>query len=95
MEKLYARTLVFLSTTKQYLEQGTISTYTFSIIRTIINSSSERKLKSALLTETDLGSGLGEIQAAEKDVNRCMVLVDRMGSYQRSFIHDKINTFYR
>lgn len=30
--KLYARTLAFLSTAKQYLEQGTVSTYTVSTI---------------------------------------------------------------
>ncbi|ORX98360.1 hypothetical protein BCR34DRAFT_577292 [Clohesyomyces aquaticus] len=62
MVKLYARTLVFLSTAKQYLEQGIV----------------KRTLKSAFLTETDLGSGLNEIKAAEMDVVRCMVLVERM-----------------
>ncbi|KAI2482638.1 Arp Ankyrin repeat protein [Pyrenophora tritici-repentis] len=60
--KLYARTLVFLSTAKQYLEQGT----------------AKRIAKSAFLTESDLGSGLNEIQVAEKDVDRCMALVDKM-----------------
>ena len=52
----------------------------------ITDSSSERTLKSVFLTETDLSSGLKEIQAAEKDVDRCMVLVDRMGPYQQLFI---------
>ncbi|PWO21513.1 SPS1, Serinethreonine protein kinase [Pyrenophora tritici-repentis] len=60
--KLYARTLVFLSTAKQYLEQGT----------------AKRIAKSAFLTESDLGLGLNEIQVAEKDVDRCMALVDKM-----------------
>ncbi|KAI1526347.1 hypothetical protein PtrSN001A_009972 [Pyrenophora tritici-repentis] len=60
--KLYARTLVFLSTAKQYLEQGT----------------AKRIAKSAFLTGSDLGLGLNEIQVAEKDVDRCMALVDKM-----------------
>ncbi|KAF2740308.1 hypothetical protein EJ04DRAFT_548375 [Polyplosphaeria fusca] len=60
--KLYAYILSFLSTAKQYLGQGTV----------------KRTLKSAFLTETDLSSSLNEIQAAEKYVGRCMVLVDRM-----------------
>ena len=52
----------------------------------ITDSSSERTLKSVFLIETDLSSGLKEIQAVEKDVDRCMVLVDRMGPYQQLFI---------
>ncbi|KAF1966557.1 ankyrin [Bimuria novae-zelandiae CBS 107.79] len=60
--KLYAHILGFLSAAKQYLEQGTM----------------KRITKSAFLTETDLGSSLDAIQAAEKDVDRCMVLVDRI-----------------
>jgi hypothetical protein len=84
--KLYARILVFLSTAKHYLEQGTVSTYMVSTIRTITDSSSERTVKSAFLTETDLGSGLNEIHAAENDVGRCLALADRMGSYQYSFV---------
>lgn len=79
--RLYARILVFLSTAKQYLEQGTISMYMVSVTGTVINTPPERIAKSALLTESDLGSGLNEIQAAEKDVDRCMALVDRMGPY--------------
>lgn len=84
--KLYARTLVFLSTAKQYLEQGTVSTYVVSMTGTIIDTPPERTLQSAFLTESDLGSSLNAIQAAEKDVDRCMALVDRMGPYQHFFI---------
>jgi hypothetical protein len=93
--KLYAHILGFLSTAKQYLEQGTVSTYMLSTTRAITDSSSERTLKSAFVTETDLGSGLNEIQAAEKGVNRCMVLVDRMGPYQHLFILNSVNVFCR
>ena len=80
--KLYAHILGFLSKAKQYLEQGTIGIYMLPMKRTVPDCLSERTMKSAFLTERDLGSGLNEIQAAEKDVDRCMALVDRMGSYQ-------------
>lgn len=84
--KLYARTLVFLSMAKQYLEQGTVSTYTVSVRGIVVDTPPERIAKSAFLSEMDLGSGLNEIQAAEKDVDRCMTLVDKMGRYQQLFI---------
>jgi hypothetical protein len=79
--KLYARILGFLSMAKQYLEQGTVSTYMLSTTWVITNSSLERTMKSAFLTGTDLGSSLNEIQTAENNVDRCMALVDRIGSY--------------
>lgn len=79
--KLYAHILSFLSAAKQYLEQGTVSTYMASSTQLIIDSSSERTLKSAFLTEKDLGSGLSEIRAAEKEVDLRVVLVDRLGPY--------------
>jgi hypothetical protein len=83
--KLYARTLVFLSTAKQYLEQGTASTYMVSKTGTLINTLPERIAKNAFLTESDLSSGLNEIQAVEKDVDRCMALVDKIGQCQHLF----------
>ncbi|KAF2733226.1 hypothetical protein EJ04DRAFT_553481 [Polyplosphaeria fusca] len=60
--KLYAHILTFLSTTKQHLEQET----------------EKRTLKSAFLTEKELGSGMSKIRAAEKEVNLRVVLVDRL-----------------
>ncbi|KAF2682392.1 hypothetical protein K458DRAFT_390882 [Lentithecium fluviatile CBS 122367] len=59
--KLYASILGYLSKAKQYLEQRAV----------------KRTIKNAVLTETDLGSGLTDIQTAENDVDRCMALVDR------------------
>lgn len=46
----------------------------------IANCLLERTIKSVVITGTDLGSGLSEIQTAENDVDRCMVLVDKHGA---------------
>lgn len=53
---------------------------------TVIDTPPERIARSAFLTESDLSSGLDEMEAAEKDVDRCMALVDRMGLYQHLLI---------
>ncbi|KAF2194673.1 hypothetical protein K469DRAFT_686660 [Zopfia rhizophila CBS 207.26] len=58
---LYANILGYLSKAKQYLEQGT----------------AKRIIKSAVLVETQLDSGLDDIRTAENEVDRCMALVDR------------------
>jgi len=80
--KLYASILGYLSKAKRYLEQGTISTYMLlTAISVRTNRFLERTINSAVLTETDLGSGLNEIQTAENDVDRCMALVNRVGAY--------------
>lgn len=79
--KLYASILGYLSKAKQYLEQGTVSMCILSTTFLVIaNCELERIMKSAVYTETDLGSGLNEIRAAENDVDRCKALVDRAGS---------------
>jgi hypothetical protein len=86
MVKLYARILGFLSKAKQYFEQGAMSIYVISSQQMTTNCPLERTIKSAFLTELDLGSGLNEIHTAENDVDRCIALADRMGLYQYSFI---------
>jgi len=80
--KLYASVLGYLSKAQRYLEQGTISTYMLSTATSVrTNRFLERTINSAVLAETDLGSGLNEIQTAENDVDRCMALVNRVGAY--------------
>ncbi|KAF2194322.1 hypothetical protein K469DRAFT_783362 [Zopfia rhizophila CBS 207.26] len=68
--KLYANILGYLSKAKQYLKQGT----------------AKRIIKSAVLAETQLDSGLNDIRTAGDDVGRCMDLVDRNASRRADII---------
>jgi hypothetical protein len=80
--KLYSSILGYLSKAKQYLEQGTTSTHTISSrLWMTPNHLSARTVKNAFLIETQLDSGLDEIQTAEMDAGRCMSLVERNGWY--------------
>jgi hypothetical protein len=78
--RLYSSILGYLSQARQYLEQGTASMHTLSTrLWMTPNYLSERTVKSAFFTETQLDSDLDEIQTAEMDADRCMTLVERNG----------------
>ncbi|KAF1946986.1 hypothetical protein EJ02DRAFT_331027, partial [Clathrospora elynae] len=66
--KLYSSILGYLSKARQYFEQGTAG----------------RIIRSAVLVETQLDSGLEDIHTAEDYVDRCMALVDRNGSVRNN-----------